>query len=121
MCYAALTKGITALCTELLVAARVLGISEPLEKELRESQGAMLTRMERGVPAMLPRAQRWIGEMEEIAATFGALGLTPDMLHGAAEIYRLVARTPLAGYSPEDPRPLPGLEEIVTALSQALV
>jgi 3-hydroxyisobutyrate dehydrogenase-like beta-hydroxyacid dehydrogenase len=120
MCYAALTKGLTALCTELLVAAQVLGISEPLEKEFRESQGAMLTRMERGVPAMLPKAHRWVGEMEEIAATFGALGLTPDMLHGAAEVYRLVAGTPLATYTPEDPRPLPGLGEVIASLSKGL-
>jgi 3-hydroxyisobutyrate dehydrogenase-like beta-hydroxyacid dehydrogenase len=120
MCYAALTKGLTALCTELLVAAEALGIWEPLARELGESQSAMLARMQRGVPGMLPKAKRWIGEMEEIAATFGALGLTPDMLHGAAEMYRLVARTELSERTPEDPRPLPSLEEIVVTLARAL-
>jgi 3-hydroxyisobutyrate dehydrogenase-like beta-hydroxyacid dehydrogenase len=119
MCYAALTKGFTALCTELLVAAEALGISEPLAQELGESQGAMYARMGRGVPAMLPKAHRWIGEMEEIAATFGALGLTPDMLHGAAEVYRLVNRTELARRTPEDPRPLPTLGETIAVLAQA--
>ncbi|MFO7696689.1 MAG: DUF1932 domain-containing protein [Anaerolineae bacterium] len=120
MCYAALTKGLTALCTELLVAAEALGISEPLAREFQGSQGAMLTRMERGIPGMLPKAHRWIGEMEEIARTFGALGLTPDMLHGAAEMYRLVMRTELGAHTPEDPRPLPGLDEIIATLAGAL-
>ena len=119
MCYAALTKGLTALCTELLVAAEALGISEPLAREFGESQGAMLTRMERGVPGMLPKAHRWIGEMEEIARTFGGLGLTPDMLHGAAEMYRLVMRTELGTRTPEDTRPLPGLEETIATLARA--
>ncbi len=120
MCYAALTKGLTALCTELLVAAEALGISEPLAEEFRESQGAMLARMERGVPGMLPKAHRWIGEMEEIASTFGALGLTPDMLHGAAQMYRLVMRTELGTRTPEDTRPMPDLAEIASTLAGAL-
>src|SRR3989454_8523598 len=38
MCYAALTKGFTALATELLVAAQLLGVSEELAKELIGSQ-----------------------------------------------------------------------------------
>ncbi len=120
MCYAALTKGLTALCTELLTAAEALGISEPLARELEASQGPMLARMRRGVPAMLPKARRWVGEMEEIAATFGALGLTPDMLRGAAEMYRLVARCEVSHRTPEDPRPLPSLEETIAALAAAL-
>ncbi|MHB1317486.1 MAG: NAD(P)-dependent oxidoreductase [Anaerolineae bacterium] len=120
MCYAALTKGLTALYTELLVAAEALGISESLAREFRESQGEMYARMARGVPGMLPKAHRWIGEMEEIAKTFGDLGLTPDMLHGAAEVYRLVVKTELGARTPEDPRPLPALAEIVSTLAGAL-
>ncbi|MBC7236537.1 MAG: DUF1932 domain-containing protein [Chloroflexi bacterium] len=120
MCYAALTKGLTALCTELLTAAHALGISEPLAKELSESQAELYMRMRRGVPAMPAKARRWIGEMEEIAATFEALGLTPDILHGAAEMYRLVASTTLAERTPEDTTPLPSLEEVVATLAEAL-
>jgi L-threonate 2-dehydrogenase len=43
LCYAALTKGLTALATELLVAGEVLGLSEPLRAELQASQPALLT------------------------------------------------------------------------------
>ncbi len=120
MCYAALTKGLTALCTELLTAAHLLEIDEPLAKELQQSQGAIYQRIRSSVPAMPAKSRRWIGEMEEIASTFGALGLTPDMLHGAAEMYRLVAETPLAQRNPEDEGPVPSLEETIAALAEAL-
>ncbi len=53
----------------------------------------MLAYLERAVPSMPPKAHRWGGEMEEIAACFADLGLTPRMLLGAADMYRFVANT----------------------------
>ncbi len=50
---------------------------------------------------MVYRARRWVGEMEEIARTFGELGLTPNIHQGAADIYRLVSKTSLAEETPE--------------------
>jgi 3-hydroxyisobutyrate dehydrogenase-like beta-hydroxyacid dehydrogenase len=102
MCYAALTKGTTAIMTELLVAAERLGVSKPLRAEFEESQPEMLGRMWRAVPAMVPKAHRWVGEMEEIARTFAAAGLTPLTFEGAAALYALVADTPLGRVSPEE-------------------
>jgi hypothetical protein len=37
------------------------------------------------------KAWRWVAEMEEIAASFEAVGLPGDFHHGAAEIYRRLA------------------------------
>ena len=102
MCYAALTKGTTALMTELSIAAERLGVSDALRAEFAESQPAMLERMQRAVPAMVPKAHRWVGEMAEIARTFEACGLTPRTFEGAAELYALVAGTDLGRISPED-------------------
>ena len=102
MCYAALTKGTTALMTELSIAAERLGVSDALRAEFAESQPAMLERMQRAVPAMVPKAHRWVGEMTEIARTFEACGLTPRTFEGAAELYALVASTDLGRISPED-------------------
>jgi 3-hydroxyisobutyrate dehydrogenase-like beta-hydroxyacid dehydrogenase len=101
MCYAALTKGVTALATELLVAAEVMGLAAPLRAELEGSQGGQWAALQRGIPGMPPKAYRWVGEMEEIAATFADLGLTPRLLEGAADVYRLVARSPLGAETPE--------------------
>lgn len=90
MCYAALTKGLTALLTESMVTAEVLGVSEALRSELADSQPMFLAGARHGLPGMVPKAYRWIAEMEQIAATFEAAGLTPRMLLGAADVYRMV-------------------------------
>ncbi len=115
MCYAAWTKGSTALCTELLIAAQALGVLDALTDEFRSSQSAMILRMQR-LPAMPIKSRRFVGEMLEISKTFGDIGLTPDMLAGAADVYRLVGSTPLAARTPEDTSPLPSTEETLSIL-----
>lgn len=112
MCYAALTKGLTALLTESMVTAGVLGVAEALRAELADSQPQFLAGA-RSLPSMLPKANRWIAEMEEIAATFAAVGLTAQMLQGAADVYRFVEASRGDG-------PLDSLDEVVDALTRAL-
>lgn len=120
MCYASLTKGLTALCTELLTAAEIMGVSDALASEFKLSQSALYERMERGLPSMPPKSGRWIGEMEEIAATFEYVGLTPKILAGAADMYRLVGETHLADLSPEEPESYPTLGEMISVLAEHL-
>jgi hypothetical protein len=69
---------------------------------------------QRSIPSMPNRARRWVGEMEEIAKTFGDLGMTPKILLGAADMYTLVGETPLADLTSRDPYPT--LEEVMDAL-----
>jgi 3-hydroxyisobutyrate dehydrogenase-like beta-hydroxyacid dehydrogenase len=104
MCYAAMTKGTTALAVELLVAARRLGVEQALEKELRESRNDVFDWQVKNIAVMPPKAYRWVPEMEEIAKTFGDLGLTRRIFEGATDIYALVAATPLGKESPEQAR-----------------
>ncbi len=120
MCYASLTKGLTALCTELLTAAEVLGVSDALTEEFKLSQAALYERMERGLPGMPPKARRWIGEMEEIADTFAHVGLTPNILTGAVDMYRLVSETHLADLSPEARDQFPTLAELIAVLAEQI-
>lgn len=120
MCYASLTKGLTALCTELLTAASVLGVSEALIAEFQLSQAALFARMENGLPGMPPKARRWIGEMEEISATFAQVGLTPNILTGAADMYRFVGKTALADLPPEARDAFPTLAELIETLAAGL-
>ena len=105
MVYAASTKGTTALWTELLVAARALGLDTALADEFSLSRADVSRQLIGGIPSMPRRARRWVGEMEEIAATFADLGLTPHMLRGAADMYRLVSETPLADQTSREPDP----------------
>jgi 3-hydroxyisobutyrate dehydrogenase-like beta-hydroxyacid dehydrogenase len=102
MCYAALTKGTTALMTGLSLTAERLGVSDALRAEFEISQGAMLARMRGQVPAMVPKAHRWVGEMEEIAKTFQSAGVTPKIFEGAAAVYQDVAKSALAQVTQEE-------------------
>ena len=120
MCYGALTKGLQALGTELLVAARLMGLEETLRTEQRESIPDVLAWLERSLPPMPPKAYRWVGEMEEIATCFADLGLTPNILAGAADMYRFVAGTPIGQESPETRDQNRGMDGIVAALAEAL-
>jgi 3-hydroxyisobutyrate dehydrogenase-like beta-hydroxyacid dehydrogenase len=96
MCYAALTKGSMTLDTAVLLAGTQLGVYDELKAELAGSQQAAFKRMENRVPWLATDAGRWIGEMEEIAATFDAAGLPAGFHQAAADIFRLLASTPLA-------------------------
>lgn len=96
MCYAAVTKGTWTLYTAALTAAEALGVSDELHGEFRFSRPAQYQEMERMVPRMPLDAGRWIGEMHEIAATLGAAGVTPNFHKGAADIFELLVRTPIA-------------------------
>ena len=100
MCYAALTKGGTALQIAALTAANALGVGPALEAELAASQPQTSARLA-GIAGVPAKAFRWVGEMEEIAATFGAAGVTPKLHEGAADVYRLVAQSPLGHERPE--------------------
>ncbi len=116
MCYAALTKGLTALLTESMVTAQANGVYDGFREELADSQPQFLAAAERGLPGMVPKAYRWIAEMEEIAATFEATGLTPRMLLGAADVYRLVEDARTAA----DNQDLATLDDVVGALRLSL-
>jgi 3-hydroxyisobutyrate dehydrogenase-like beta-hydroxyacid dehydrogenase len=100
MCYASLTKGTSALQVAVLTTAESLGLSKELRAEFESSQQDTLQRME-GLGRLPANAHRWIGEMEEIAATYDDAGVTPHFHEGAAEIFRLLARTPFADETPE--------------------
>ena len=116
MVYAASTKGTTALWTELLVAARALGLDEALAGEFALSRSEVAGQLIGQIPSMPRRARRWVGEMEEIAATFDALGLTPQLLQGAADIFRFVGETPLADQTSRQPDP--SLDTVLDILSE---
>ena len=101
MCYAAMTKGSWALYTQLLMAAELMGLTEPLLAEFGSGQQAVLQRMERTIPTVPPRSRRWVSEMEEIRDTFEELGMTPQLFEGVTEMYRFIGDTPLGEEFPE--------------------
>jgi 3-hydroxyisobutyrate dehydrogenase-like beta-hydroxyacid dehydrogenase len=104
MCYASITKGALALGVELLIAARKLGVEHALEAEFRDSQSDLFDWVVNRSVSMPPKAYRWVPEMLEIAKTFQDVGMTPRIMQGAADMYELIAKTPLGRESPEEAR-----------------
>ena len=120
MCYAALTKGTSSLQLALLTTAKVLGVSDELAAEFASSQPAAFNSMNKGLPGLPSKAFRWIGEMEEIAATFDGAGVTPFFHKGAAEMYRLMSETPFANETPETIEKARTLDDTIAALAELL-
>lgn len=101
MTYAALTKGGSAMQIALLMTAREMGVYDALVGEFEYSQKGPLTAMRTRLAKIPADAERWAPEMEEIAATFAAAGVTSKFHEGAADIYHLLARTPFASETRE--------------------
>src|SRR5712691_8620660 len=98
-CYAAWTKGATALLAAIRALAEHEGIEAALLGEWKLSQPELPKRSE-AVTVQARKAWRWIGEMEEIAASFQAAGLPPGFHLAAAEVYRKLERFKDGGAPP---------------------
>jgi len=88
MCYAAWTKGSSAMLLAIRALAEAEGVTEALLKEWSISQPGLEARSEGAAANTAPKAWRFVGEMEEIAATFKEVSL-PNQFHlGAADLYK---------------------------------
>lgn len=85
MCYAAFTKGSSALLLAVRALAEANGVTADLLAEWDVSQPQLAARSEATAKSVSPKAWRFAGEMREIAATFAAADL-PDGFHGAAAL-----------------------------------
>src|SRR6266545_1877039 len=90
MAYAAWTKGTAALLLAIGLLAEAEGVEAPLLEEWRLSLPELPEAATRAARSAAAKGWRWVGEMDEIAATFAAAGL-PDGFHrAAAEMFRSV-------------------------------
>ncbi|KAK5990347.1 hypothetical protein PT974_08614 [Cladobotryum mycophilum] len=98
MCFAAMSKGFTALATQSFATAHSLGVVDALKHELRELMPVNLARAERSVPNMPPKAYRWVREMEEIAKTMKEEGgWDATLFDGVAGVYKAVEENKVLG------------------------
>lgn len=118
MCYAAITKGTSALHAAVLIAAERLGVAEELHVELPYSVPDLYRRMESMVPALPAVSGRYIGEMKEIARTMDSAGVTPNFHIGATELYELLATTPFAAERRDTVDPNRGLRRTVEVAAE---
>ncbi len=87
MAYAAWTKGSAALLLAIRALARKESVEDALLHEWQRSQPHLVGLSEAVARGTAPKAWRFVGEMEEIAATFAAADLPEGFHRAAAEVY----------------------------------
>jgi 3-hydroxyisobutyrate dehydrogenase-like beta-hydroxyacid dehydrogenase len=92
MAYAAWTKGSAALLLAALDSATANGVEDALRAEWGRSQPGLDARLEGAADSAATKGWRWVGEMNEIAATFAAAGLPSGFHEAAAEMFERAAR-----------------------------
>ena len=120
MVYASVTKGTMTLHAAALTAAAKFGLSEAYHAELQESQPAVWGAMNRMVPRLPLDAGRWIGEMHEIASTYGDAGLPSGFHDAAATMFTLIDDTPIAAETRETVDPDRSLDDALAMYVEAL-
>src|SRR5215207_4141279 len=101
MCYAAYSKGTTALLAASLAAAESLGVRDELYQKWEMDEPNFSEDANRRVPRTTAKAWRFEGEMHEIAATFQDPGLPTGFHTASGEIYHRMANFKDAAESPK--------------------
>ena len=91
MAYAGWTKGSAALLLAVRGFARAEGVEEALLAEWAISHPELEERSAQAARGAAGKAWRWVGEMEEIAASLAAAGLPRGFHEAAAELYERLA------------------------------
>jgi 3-hydroxyisobutyrate dehydrogenase-like beta-hydroxyacid dehydrogenase len=87
MAYAAWTKGSAALLLGAIASARAGGVEDALRAEWRRSLPDLEERGRQAADSAARKGWRWVGEMEQIAATFADAGLPPGFHEVAAAMF----------------------------------
>ena len=91
MCYAAYSKGTTALLASILATAEALGVRGELYRQWENDEAGFSEQINRRVMRATAKAWRFEGEMTEIASTFREGGLPSGFHEAAAQVYHRMA------------------------------
>jgi len=111
MCYAAYSKGTTALLSAILATAQSFGVRDELESQWSRDDPRFANATRERIRNTTGRAWRFAGEMQEIAETFRAAGLPGEFHLAAAEIFRRMAQF-------KDAETAPTIDDVLDALMQ---
>ena len=109
MCYAAYSKGTTALLAAIVAASETLGIREELYQQWDMDNPGFSEQVNQRVTRVTAKAWRFEGEMKEIAETFREAGLPGEFHEAAAQIYHR-----MSGF--KDSTATPSLPDILAKL-----
>ena len=104
MCFASLTKGLTALAIQSFTTAEALGVLPELQS-LQQAHSLQIADLAtRGLLGMQTKAHRWVDEMSEIANTFDDTGYSYYSDHrifqGISDVYKMVDEDTELGSEP---------------------
>jgi len=112
MCYAAYSKGTTALLAATIATAEALGVLKKLYQQWDMDDQDFSAQANQRIARAAPKAWRFEGEMQEIAATFLEADLPGGFHQAAGEIYHRMA-------SCKNSIEMPSLNEVLSALLRA--
>jgi len=116
MCFAAWTKASTALLLSVRALAIAEGVEGPLLEEWDDFLPDLAGRSLQGAHQAATKAWRWVGEMEEVAATYRSAQLPSGFQEAAAALYARVKRDERAEVTTQTLRAV--LHDIGTASGQ---
>jgi 3-hydroxyisobutyrate dehydrogenase-like beta-hydroxyacid dehydrogenase len=108
MCYGAYTKGLTALVAGVLGTAENLGVRDALVRRWVDDGSGLDKTAGPRVTRITDRAWRWVGEMDEIAATFAHANMPRGFHEAAGDIYQRLAQF--------KDQPAPNVDAVIDAL-----
>ena len=111
MCYAAWTKGSTALLSAILATADAFDVWENLRLQWDRDWPDFSERAVNRARRVTAKAWRFAGEMDEISSTFEAAGAPGEFHAGAAILYRRIAHF-------KDAPEVPPLEEVLHSITR---
>ena len=116
MSTASFYKGQVGLLTQALRAAHANGVLEDVLDDLRRAYPELVGDASRIVQSAVAKSGRYVAEMEEIAETQAAAGLTSDLFAAYARIYAGLSASEAASRAPEDANPAAALDEVLASL-----
>jgi 3-hydroxyisobutyrate dehydrogenase-like beta-hydroxyacid dehydrogenase len=116
MCTASMYKGSSALLAHALVTAQAHGVLAQVLDDLGDAFPQLIDRAARLLAVSATKAERFVGEMREIAATQASVGLTPDLFEAMAEIYQSMTVGQVASQPPEAVAAEPELADVLGGL-----
>lgn len=109
MCFAANTKGTTALLCAIVATAEKMGVRNELEKHWSHHGSEYVQNTLERISAATAKAWRFSGEMEEVALTLEGAGLPSGFHLAARDIYQRIAKFKGAD-------PVPPVEDVLDVL-----
>jgi 3-hydroxyisobutyrate dehydrogenase-like beta-hydroxyacid dehydrogenase len=118
MCTAAMYKGFTGLLLQSLQTAHANGVTDLVVRDLAAEFGDLLATAPARIASAAAKADRYPGEMYEIAATQRDAGAEAALFEAMAKVYESVGKTALAELTPEAAAQLVDLEAVLDQLAR---